>query len=70
MDGHVGSRIKNVNREGWNTLAELRKIALAQGCTEAQLKYAEERAGGDPIEVAAYLQRHAFMKGGTPRVRR
>ena len=67
MDGHVGSRIKNVNREGWNTLEELRKLALAQGCTEAQLKYAEECAGSDPVAVAAYLQRHAFMRGGTPR---
>ena len=37
MNGHVGPRIKNVNREGWNTLEELRKLALAQGCTQAQL---------------------------------
>jgi hypothetical protein len=67
MDGHVGSRLKNVNREGWNTLEELRKLALSQGCTEAQLKYAEEFAGSDPMKVAAYLQRHAFMKVGAPR---
>lgn len=66
MDGHVGSRIKNVNREGWNTLEDLRKLALTQGCTEAQLKYAEECAGSDPVKVAAYLQRHAFMKGRAP----
>jgi hypothetical protein len=45
----------------WNTLEELRQVALSRGCTPAQFKYAIEVTGTDPHRVANYLQRHAFV---------
>lgn len=66
MDGHIESRVNGAAFQGWNTLEEFREIALAQGCTLAQFKYAEETIGSDPHKVAAYLQRRAFIKPSTP----
>ena len=67
MDGHIESHVNGATFQRWNTLEELREIALAQGCTLAQFKYAEETVGNDPGKVAAYLQRRAFTKPSTSR---
>jgi hypothetical protein len=61
MDEHVGKRITNGSRTVWNTLEELRSIALARGCTPAQFQNAVETVGDDPQHVASYLHRHAFV---------
>ena len=42
----------------WNTLDELRGIALTAGCTKAQFQDAVETVGDDPHKVATYLQRY------------
>jgi hypothetical protein len=55
-----GRKTAAVPRE-WNTLDELRSVALSRGCTPAQFKYAIEVMGTDPHHVANYLQRHAFI---------
>ena len=47
----------------WATLEELRRVALSQGCTPAQFKYAIEVMGNEPHHVAGYLQRHEFGLG-------
>ncbi|MDR3387923.1 MAG: hypothetical protein P4L92_12805, partial [Rudaea sp.] len=46
----------------WNTLAELREVAMARGCTPAQFAYSLEVMGTDTHHVANYLQRHEFMR--------
>jgi hypothetical protein len=51
-DEHVGQRTNSVIDEGWNTLDELRALALAQGCTPAQFQCAVESSGNDPHDVA------------------
>jgi hypothetical protein len=45
----------------WNTIDELRDVAMTRGCTPAQFKYAIEVMGEEPHHVANYLQRHAFI---------
>jgi hypothetical protein len=45
----------------WNTLEELRLVALSRGCTPAQFAYTVEVMGTDTHHVANYLQRHLFM---------
>jgi hypothetical protein len=47
-------------QSNWNTLEELREIAMAAGCTNAQFKEAIETVGNDPYAVAAYLQRYSI----------
>jgi hypothetical protein len=49
--------------QSWNTLDELRQIALSQGCTPAQFKYAIEVMGNEPHHIARYLHRHEFAIG-------
>ena len=48
--------------QGWNTIDELRDVALSRGCTLAKFKYAIEVMGDDPHHVANYLQRHEVIK--------
>jgi hypothetical protein len=43
------------------SLDELRRLALAEGCTPAQFTYAIERAGRHPVRVARYLKQHSFL---------
>ena len=47
-------------RTGWNTLEQLRDVALAAGCTPAQFNEAVETIGNDPYHVASYLQRYSL----------
>ena len=44
---------------GWNTLEELREVALAAGFTAAQFKEVVETVGDDPYVVATLLQRYS-----------
>jgi hypothetical protein len=43
------------------TLQQIKAAARADGCTEAQFKYATEAAEGDPSQVAAFLIRRKFV---------
>jgi hypothetical protein len=45
----------------WLSLAELRREAIAQGCTPAQFTYAVEASGKHPIRIARYLKLHNFL---------
>jgi hypothetical protein len=45
---------------GWDTLEELRDVALAAGFTPAQFKEVVETVGDDPFVVATHLQRYAL----------
>ncbi len=47
-------------RPYWNTLEELRTLAMASGCTKAQFVEAVETMGANPAHVANYLQRYAL----------
>jgi hypothetical protein len=44
---------------GWNTLEELRDVALAAGFTPAQFKEVVDTVGDDPYVIATHLQRYA-----------
>jgi hypothetical protein len=55
-----GRKIETAPRS-WNTIEQLRDIAMSRGCTPAQFKYAIEVMGNDPHHVANYLQRHEFV---------
>jgi Protein of unknown function (DUF3606) len=45
----------------WVSLDDLRRMALAAGCTPAQFTYAVEATGRHPVRVARYLKRHSFL---------
>jgi hypothetical protein len=45
----------------WVSLDDLRRLALAAGCTPAQFTYAIEAIGRHPVRVARYLKRHSFL---------
>jgi hypothetical protein len=47
----------------WTTLAELREIALASGCTKDQFEQCVRLLGGspDPIMLALYLRFNDFL---------
>jgi hypothetical protein len=59
MSGHTEIRICGVARV-WDSLDQLREVALSKGCTPAQFENAVETMGCDPQHVASYLQRHKF----------
>ena len=59
MSGHTDFRGKGVART-WDSLDQLREVALSRGCTLAQFAYAVEAMGPEPRHVANYLQRHQF----------
>lgn len=52
--------IEAANRPYWNTLEELRILAMSRGCTKAQFAEAIETMGSNPSDVANYLQRYAM----------
>jgi hypothetical protein len=60
MSGHAEFRIHGVARV-WDSLDQLREVALSRGCTPAQFENAVETVGHDPKHVVTYLQRHAFL---------
>ena len=47
----------------WTTIAELREIALASGCTSDQFEQCVRLLGGspDPIMLALYLKFNDFL---------
>ena len=47
----------------WNTVEQLRRVALSRGCTPAQFDYAVEVMGPSPQHVAKYLEQHRFAVG-------
>jgi hypothetical protein len=50
-------------QSNWTTIAELRDLALASGCTEDQFDQCVRLLGGspDPIMLALYLRFNAFL---------
>jgi hypothetical protein len=61
MAAHLSGRKTVPAERKWNSLAELREVALSRGCTPAQFAYTLEVMGTDTHHVANYLQRHEFM---------
>lgn len=59
---HISGRKAVPVMRAWNTLEELRLVALSHGCTPAQFAHALEVMGTDTRRVAAYLQQHEFFK--------
>lgn len=58
-------------QHGWNTLEELRDFAIAAGSTLSQFEEAVKTVGGDPHDVANFLQRRAlYVNNSTGRERR
>jgi hypothetical protein len=62
MSGHTEIRVCGAARV-WDSLDQLREVALARGCTPAQFENAVETIVSDPQHVASYLQRHKFADG-------
>jgi hypothetical protein len=45
----------------WNTLEELREVALSEGCTVKQIGEAIEAADADPCKAARILHQHLVL---------
>jgi hypothetical protein len=69
MSGHTEIRVGGAARV-WDSLDQLRDVALSEGCTPAQFENAVETMGGDPQHVASYLLRHKFADGLSKRKQR
>ena len=63
MARFVRGREVEITPHSWDSLEELRRIAMSRGCTPAQFKYAIEVMGAEPNHIAYYLQRHEFAVG-------
>lgn len=47
----------------WDTVQQLRRVALSRGCTPAQFDSAVEVMGPSPQHIAKYLEQHRFAVG-------
>jgi hypothetical protein len=61
MDTHAIPADLGSAQNLWVSLDELRRLALAEGCTPAQFTYAIEVSGRHPVRVARYLKQHSFL---------